>query len=138
MQVGFDELNEVKGEATDRAASPSSTSNSTVGISSTSDSLSQVSVSSGSSHSDTQQSLEPNNSAHDEAQSDSKEGVCLQSICLHVITNDTGCVGVSLSRREYEHDRKKGNQVLSCITVVEIAHVFSKFLIERSPKTPFK
>jgi len=56
---------------------------------------------------DTQQSLEPNHSAPDKTQSDSKEGICLQSICLHA-----GCVGVSLSRRESEHD---SSQVLLCI-----------------------
>ena len=45
-------------------------SSSTVGLTSTTDSLSQVSVSSGSSHSDTQQPLESNNSAPDKTQSD--------------------------------------------------------------------
>jgi len=52
MHVAFDKLNEVEGDATDRTASLISTSDITVGLSSTSNSLSQVSVSSGSSHSD--------------------------------------------------------------------------------------
>ena len=85
MYVAFDEMNEVEGKTTERAASPSSTSSSTVGLTSTTDSLSQVSVSSSSSHSDTQQPLESNNSAPDKTQSDSKEGICLWCICVQVI-----------------------------------------------------
>ena len=81
MRIALDETSEFEEPTTDSANSPSSTSNSAAGFS---DSLtsSQISLSSGSTRL-ADISLESNNSAPDNTQSDSKEGVCLlMSFCM--------------------------------------------------------